>query len=183
MGLEQDWQMGKGRDSWNYGLFERSSVNLRQYKLAKIYTYVKVVEMKSPNNRRDRIPPGHLSSSDEASTTRNGLHLIKLLAEGGAGAGGLGRDGTGLIVWPYCEHNICITQWTRRSRAGAYLESAALGNSAQGTGRSSAGYQREKVNRYLAASPLSTVVSCLRTHWGNAGTKVVGIASSLSEWT
>ena len=38
--------------------------------------------MKSPYNRRDRVPPGHFSSSDEASTTRNGLHLIKLLAEG-----------------------------------------------------------------------------------------------------
>lgn len=35
--------------------------------------------MKSPNNRADRAPTGHLSASNEASRTRNGLHLIKFL--------------------------------------------------------------------------------------------------------
>lgn len=72
--------------------------------------------MKSPNNRRDGVPPGHLSSSDEASTTRNRLHLIKLLAEGDPWehSNSLGYyQGywllpKNLVTRPYCEH-ICIT--------------------------------------------------------------------------
>lgn len=37
--------------------------------------------MKSPNNRGERIPPVNLSSPNEASGTRNCLHLIELLAK------------------------------------------------------------------------------------------------------
>ena len=37
--------------------------------------------MKSPNNRGDGAPTGYLPSPYEASSTKNGLHLIKLLAK------------------------------------------------------------------------------------------------------
>lgn len=36
--------------------------------------------MKSPNNG-DRAPTGYLSSPNEPSSTRTGLHLIELLAQ------------------------------------------------------------------------------------------------------
>jgi hypothetical protein len=39
--------------------------------------------MKSSNNRRHRVPIGHLLSSNEAPYTGIGLHLIELLAKGG----------------------------------------------------------------------------------------------------
>jgi hypothetical protein len=38
--------------------------------------------MESSNNRRDRAPTGYLLSSNEASSTRDGLHLIESLAKG-----------------------------------------------------------------------------------------------------
>ena len=41
--------------------------------------------MKSPNNRGDRIPTGHLWPLNEASSTRIGLPVIELLAQGSNG--------------------------------------------------------------------------------------------------
>jgi hypothetical protein len=38
--------------------------------------------MKSPNNGRVRAPTAHLLSPNEASSIRNGLYLIELLAKG-----------------------------------------------------------------------------------------------------
>ena len=38
--------------------------------------------MKLSNNRGDRTPTGHLLSPNEASSTRNGLHLIKFITKG-----------------------------------------------------------------------------------------------------
>lgn len=38
--------------------------------------------MKSSNNREDKASSGHLSPPNKANSSRNGLHLIKLLAKG-----------------------------------------------------------------------------------------------------
>lgn len=38
--------------------------------------------MELPNNGEDRTPTGHRSSSNEASNTGTGLHIIELLAPG-----------------------------------------------------------------------------------------------------
>ena len=37
--------------------------------------------MKSPNNREERVPTGNLLSPNEASSSRNCLHLIELLVK------------------------------------------------------------------------------------------------------
>lgn len=38
--------------------------------------------MKSPNNEVDRVPTSHFLSPNEASSTRTGLNLTRLLAKG-----------------------------------------------------------------------------------------------------
>ena len=48
--------------------------NVVQWKLPKLY--------KDNPNERYRVPTGHLLSPNEASSTRNGLHLIKFITKG-----------------------------------------------------------------------------------------------------
>ena len=64
----------KGHSSVSYG-------NLMQEKLPKMYAYVKKIYKKLGNDARDRAPTGHLLLPNEISSSRNGLHLIKLLAK------------------------------------------------------------------------------------------------------
>lgn len=47
-----------------------------------LYTYIKTIEMKSPNSKRDRTPTSHFLSPNKASSTRTGLHLVELLGKG-----------------------------------------------------------------------------------------------------
>lgn len=43
---------------------------------------MKVMKIKSPNNGGERVPPGHLFSSNKVSSTGNEFHRIELLAKG-----------------------------------------------------------------------------------------------------
>lgn len=44
--------------------------------------YMKVSQMKSPNNEGDRVPAGHILSPNESSRTGTGLHSTELLNKG-----------------------------------------------------------------------------------------------------
>lgn len=45
-------------------------------------THMKGIKMKPPNNGKDRAPNRQLLSPNEASNSRNGLHLIELFTKG-----------------------------------------------------------------------------------------------------
>lgn len=51
--------------------------------LPKIYTYVKVIEMKLSNDMKDGAWTGHLLSQIEDANIRNGLHIIELIVKSG----------------------------------------------------------------------------------------------------
>lgn len=64
----------KGHLNVSYG-------NLMQEKLPKMYAYMKKIYIKLWNDARDRAPTGHCLPPNKVSSSRNGLHLIKLLAK------------------------------------------------------------------------------------------------------
>jgi hypothetical protein len=49
---------------------------------SKIFTSIKVIQMKLPSNRRDGDPTGHPLSPNDTSSARIGLYLMDLLAKG-----------------------------------------------------------------------------------------------------
>ena len=56
--------------------------DLLNYKLLKVYTYMKEIEMDSLNNRVAKAPTTHLLPPSETSSARNGLQITELLIRG-----------------------------------------------------------------------------------------------------
>jgi hypothetical protein len=113
-------------------------------------------------------PTGHLSSPSEASSTRNGLYPINLLAKEvlwehpsnpGYGQGSPQVNSKALLLK---KTPIQLTEHREVKLEPAYLEPSPLTTSIINTGIYSACYQRRTVNTNPPTNFLPTRVTCLQ---------------------